>query len=264
MTEKVTYGIKNVHYAPITISESGTVTYGSLVALPGASEIALSTVGEPKKVYADNVTYAKFAINSGYDGNLSIYNIPDDFAQNHLGCTKDSNGVLIEDSAAVSKDFALLFEFNTDTAKTKRNILYNVSASRPEISSKTKEDSIDPQAFSIPLVAAPASDTEYVKASIVGDSTDATWSSWFSSVYTPALTTQYLVTVTVNDGTTAIADAFVYCGGKIARTDSAGKAYFMLANGTYDILVSDETHTAGTSTVTVSSAAASVTVSLSA
>lgn len=264
--EKVTYGIKNVHYAKITRSESGVVTFGPPVALPGASEIALSTVGDPVKVYADNIVYVKFHVNQGYDGNLSIFNIPDAFSKDHLGMTLDSNGVLVEVASADQADFALLYEFDTDTAKTKRTVLYSVSAGRPEINSATKEETVDPQPNSIPITASPASDTEYVKASVVGDASDDAWASWFDSVYTSAAGTQYLVTVTVTDDATptpaAIADALVVCGGKFARTDSAGEATFMLPNGTYDVLVSADGYVADTDSVTVSSAAASKTVAL--
>lgn len=266
MGEKITYGIKNVHYAKISVSEAGAVTFGTPVALPGASEIALSTVGDPVKVYADNIVYVKFHVNQGYEGDLSVFNIPDAFSKDHLGMLLDSNGVLVESASATQDDFALLFEFDTDIAKTKRTVLYSVSAGRPELNSATKEDTIDPQPFAIPLTASPAPDTEYVKASVVGDSGDAAWSSWFSSVYTPASSAQYLVTVTITDDATptpaAIAEALVVCGGKFAKTDSTGKAYFMLPNGTYDILVSADGYTADTDSVTVSSAAATKTVAL--
>lgn len=264
MAEKITYGIKNVYYAPIVVSEGGVVTYGVPAALPGASEISLSTVGNPLSVYADNIVYAKFSVNNGYEGNLSVYSIPDAFARDHLGYKIDGNGVLVEDSTAVLADFALLFEFNTDTAKTKRSVLYSVSASRPEINSTTKEDSIDPQPLSIPLTASPAFDTEYVKASVVGDSSNATWAGWFSSVYTSASTAQYQVAVTITDGSAAIAGALVVCGGKFGKTDSAGKAYFMLANGTYDVLVSASGFVADTDTVTVASVAVTKNIPLTA
>lgn len=258
MPEKVTYGIKNVHYALKTVSESGTVTYGSPVPLPGASEMSLPPVGDPVKVFADNVVYAKFNVNQGYDGTLSIYNIPDHFARDVLGMTLDNNGVLVENASAVQSDFALIGEFNTDTVKTKRFVLFNCSAGRSDINGATKEDTVDPQPFSIPITAAPLDGTEYVKASIVGDSTNATWASWLSSVYTPATATQYKVTVTV----TGIANALVVCGGKIARTDTTGNAYFMLPNGTYDVLVSATGKAAQATTVTVASAAVTKTITM--
>lgn len=185
MSEKITYGIKNVYAAKIT-NTSGTITYGTPSALPGARELTLSTVGEDVKIYADNVVYFKTGVNQGYTGTLSLYAIPDAFYTDYLGYIKDTNDVLVESATASKADFALIFEFETDTDETKRSVLYNVTASRPEISNTTKEDTIDPQPFEIPIVASPAIDTGYVKASIVGDSDDTTWAGWLAAVYTPA------------------------------------------------------------------------------
>ena len=262
MSEKVTFGIKNVYYAVKTVSELGAVSYGTPVRLPGASEISLPTVGDPVKVYADNVVYVKFNVNQGYEGNLSIYNIPESFSKDILGMSTDGNGVLVENASAVQKDFALLFEFDTDTAKTKRNVLYNVSAGRPDQNGKTKEESIDPEAYSIPIAATPLEGTEWVKASVVGDSTNATWTNWFSSVYTPDEDDQYQVEVLVSTGSAGIPNALVVCGGKIAMTNSAGKAYFMLPAGTYDVLISVSGYVADTDSVTVVDANVTKTVTM--
>lgn len=258
MAEKITYGIKNVYAAKKTVSELGVVTFGVPAALPGATAIALPPVGENKKVYADNVVYTTLATNQGYDGNLSIYNIPDWFSQDYLGMVIDSNGVLIESASGVKSNFALIFEFDTDTVNTKRNVLYSCSAGRTDLNGATKEDTADPKAFSIPVVASPLEGTEYVKASKSGNSTDATWASWLSSVYTPAATAQYKVTVAV----TGIVGALVVCGGKFAHTDASGNAYFMLPAGTYDIMVSATGKTVQVSTAAVVASDVSETITM--
>lgn len=258
MAERITFNIKNVHVAKKMVSDTGVVTFGVPVALPGAKEISLPPVGEKKKVYADGAVYVTLGTNQGYDGNLSIYNIPDWFSRDYLGMTIDSNGALIESASGVQSEFALIFEFDTDTANSKRNVLYNCTAGRTDLNGATKEETVDPQAFSIPIVASPLEGTEYVKASKAGNSTDATWASWLSSVYTPALTKQYKVTVTV----TGIANALVVCGNKFAHTDASGNAYFMLPSGTYDIMVSATGKTAQVSTVVVASADIAKTITM--
>ena len=260
--EKITYGIKNVYYALKSVSDLGVVTYGPYKALPGAAEISLPPVGDAVKVYADNMVYVKMRVNQGYEGTLSIYNIPDSFAEDVLGVKIDENGVLIEDVNAIQRDFALAFEFDTDTAKTKRNVLYNCSAGRPDLNGATQEESVDPEAFSIPITAAPAEDTAYVKASILGDSTNNTWSSWFSSVYVPIEAQQFKVTVVVQNSTNPIAGALVVCGEKIGKTDSSGKAYFMQPAGEYDVLVSAGGYVADTDSVTVSTSDTTKTITL--
>lgn len=181
-TEKLTYGIKNVYAAKITNTD-GVITYGTPKAITGATEITLSAAGEEVKIHADDAVYFVTSVNGGYTGNLNTYTLPDWFYTDFLGYIADANGVLVESEGAPKADFALIFEFATESAKTKRNVLYNVSASRPEVSSKTKENTIDPQPLSVPLTASPAIDTGYIKASIVGDSTDTTWAGWLSEVY---------------------------------------------------------------------------------
>lgn len=262
MSEKVLYGIKNVYVAKRTTAESGAVTFGVPVHLAGASEIALGTVGDPVKVYADNITYVKFHVNQGYDGTLSVYNVPDWFSRDYLGMIVDNNGVLVESATAEQADFALIFEFDTETKKTKRTVLYNVTAGRTEINGKTKEEGVSPEAMSIPITATPSDDSGYVKASVVGDLSDAAWASWLNSVYIPSASTQYPVTVTVTSSGAPVANAVVVVGDRIARTSASGAVSFMAPAGTYDVLVSATGKTAKTDTVTVSTAAVSKTVTM--
>lgn len=258
MSEKITYGIKNVHAAKLTRSAAGKVAFEAPRALIGASEISLGTVGEPVKVYADNIVYFKMGVNQGYDGNLSIYKIPDWFYEDYLGYIRDANGVLIENAAGSMNEFALLFEFNTDTPQTKRSVLYNCTAGRPELGSKTKEETIEPNLFSVPIVASPATDTEYVKATVTGDAGDAVWASWFNSVYTPQTTAQYAVEITV----TGAAYALVMLGEKLGYTDDEGKVRFMAPAGTHHIYVHAPGGTPKTDSVTVAAAAVKKTIAL--
>ena len=80
----------------------------------------------------------------GYDGDLELAIIPEDFRVSALNETLDDNKVLIEDANSELNRFALLFEFDGDV-KHIRHVLYNCSASRPGIEGKTNEESREVQ-----------------------------------------------------------------------------------------------------------------------
>ena len=99
MTEnKVTYGLENVHVAPIqSISETGVITYGQVFRFPGAMELTLDPKGDSGSVKADNIDYHFINSNEGYEGKFKIPHIIEAFATKILGDVKDpSTGVVTE------------------------------------------------------------------------------------------------------------------------------------------------------------------------
>lgn len=184
-TNKIRYGIKNCYYAKATISSTGTATYTTPVSLPGAVSISLSAEGDTNNFYADNIVYFTSVANNGYSGDLELAKIPDSFLTDCLGYTADAKGVLIEDAGATPAHFALIFQFEGDV-NSKRSVLYNCVASRPEISSSTKSESIEPNTESIPITAATilnsALNMDVVKASCTETESTA-YNSWLTAVY---------------------------------------------------------------------------------
>ena len=180
MSNKIKYGLKNVHYAVIT-EAGGVVTYATPVAIPGAVNITLSPAGEKVEFYADDLLYFGTNTNQGYEGTLEIALIPDSFRKDVMMEEEDANGAYIENSSATPKNFALLFEFNGDVKAT-RHVLYNVNAARPDVAGSTKTKNIEPQTETLNIVASPATDTYYVKASLPY-SADASYTGFFTAVY---------------------------------------------------------------------------------
>lgn len=180
---KVKYNICNVHYAKLTLSEGGTPSYATPVPIPGAVSLSLDPNGEPSIFYADGYAYYTIPNNMGYEGDLEVAMVPDSFRTDILNETLDTNSVLVEDSRAQTERFALLFEFDGDV-KAIRHVLYNCSASRPSIESKTKEDTIEPGTETLSLTADPRSDG--LVKSRTGDTTDKTaYDNWYKAVYVP-------------------------------------------------------------------------------
>ena len=179
---KVKFNICNVHYAPITIAEDGTISFATPVAMPGAVSISLDPTGEPESFYADGVEYYVINNNQGYDGDLELAMIPESFRTDILKEEADSNNVLVENANSETGSFAL--EFDGDIRKI-RHVMYNCSASRPTIESKTNEEDKEVQTETLTVKARPLANG-YVKAKTGDSTTEEVYNNWYSEVYQPA------------------------------------------------------------------------------
>lgn len=180
---KVKFNISNAHYAVLTQDESGAVSWGTPVPMPGAVSIALDPTGEPESFYADGIEYYVINNNQGYDGDLELAMIPESFRTDVLMETADSNSVLVENANSQTGHFALLFEFDGDIRKI-RHIMYNCSASRPGISSQTNTENKEVQTETLTIKSRPLANG-LVKAK-TGDSTKAAvYNGWYKKVYEP-------------------------------------------------------------------------------
>lgn len=184
---KVKFNICNVHYAPITVGENGTITYATPVPMPGAVSISLDPTGEPESFYADGVEYYVINNNQGYDGDLELAMIPEAFRTDILKEESDANNVLVENANSETGSFALLFEFDGDVKKI-RHVMYNCSASRPTIESKTNEEDKEVQTETLTVKARPLA-SGYVKAKTGDTTTDTIYADWYKAVYEPAVKT---------------------------------------------------------------------------
>ncbi|PZO95394.1 MAG: phage tail protein [Streptococcus pyogenes] len=187
MTEdKVTFGLKSVHIAPITdiAAETGVITYGDIFRFPGAMELTLDPKGESGAIQADDIDYHFMNSNEGYEGKLKIPNIIETFKTKILGEVKDSKtGVLTEKGDAETTPFAIMFEFSGDKNKT-RYVMYYCSATRPSNGSKTKQGtSVNERELSFKSSPRPL-DT-VVKRSITSADDKTSYDNWFKKVYEP-------------------------------------------------------------------------------
>lgn len=183
---KVTFGLKNVHYAVITEGAEGAITYGIPVKIPGGVEISLEPRGDMSEFYADDILYYSASNNQGYDGTLSIANIPEQFLIDCLGEVKDETDmVLTEKANLVGKNFALLFEFDGDVKAT-RHVLYNCSANRPTVTSKTKTNTKEPNTNELVFVASPRATDLAVKTKTTTTTPSNVYDNWYKKVYEKA------------------------------------------------------------------------------
>lgn len=180
MGNKVKFGLKNVHYSVITDS-GGVITYAKPKPIPGAVSLTTSAKGEKSEFFADDIPYFVTTANQGYEGELEIALIPDEFRKEVFKDKVDKNNVVFEDAAATPNKIALLFEFSGDDHSTRRAFYY-VTVARPDVESETKKGQIEPKTEKLKIVAAPHPKTGFPQGKVSPEQT-AQYNSWFETVY---------------------------------------------------------------------------------
>lgn len=180
---KVKFGLKNCHYALATMDETGKITFGTPVAMPGAVSLVLDAEGDNDPFYADDSVYYMVSNNNGYSGDFELALIPESFLKDVLKETEDANGVIVENKDVEPEHFALLFEFTGDQRKI-RHCMYYCSATRPSIEGDTKEDSTEVKTEKLSLTVSPLP-SGVVKVKTGTNTSDQVYNDWYKSVYEP-------------------------------------------------------------------------------
>lgn len=191
MADKVKFGIRNVHVFPIESVTAGVPSYGDAIAVPGAVSFSASAQGDINKFYADNIVYYQSASNNGYEGDLTIALIPDEFYEKVFGQVPDANGVYTENASIEAKAFAMTFEEEGDQTGTKF-VLYNCTATRPSRELNTIEDNKTPTTQTLTVSAAPLQSGD-VMAMTSATTPEAVKNAWHQSVYIASGTSSWLV-----------------------------------------------------------------------
>lgn len=181
---KVKYGLKNAHYALLTINEDGSVSFGTPVPIPGSVSLTMDAQGETSTFYADNMAYYVTATNGGYSGSFEVALIPDSFRTSVLGETLDAEAqVLVENVNNQTSPFALMFEFQGDQ-KAIRHILYNCTCTRPSVSGSTTTNTSEPTTETMTLTASPLPNG-VAKARTTMTTPDIQYAAWYDAVWQP-------------------------------------------------------------------------------
>lgn len=187
---KVNFGLKNVHYAVITMTD-GVPSWATPVKVPGAVSATMQKASNISSFYADDMLYFRTDGNNGYTGTLEMADFPVAMRQALWGDVLTSTGkLLIEDADAQPVEFALLFEIDGDKTPT-RYCFPRCVASRPDVGSSTKTETTEPQTQSCDLTVMPVIDASttsvidgVVRYRTTADTPSATYSAFFNAVNT--------------------------------------------------------------------------------
>lgn len=185
--DKVLFGFRNVYYSVITENNDGTITYGTPKKFAddgaGGVSIALSPRGETFEKYADDILWFADAVNQGYEGDLVMTKLTDDFMLEVMGYTQDTNGAMFENADVTFKKFALGFEVQGNE-KPKRTWYYYCTLTRPNDEANTKEGTMATNDKTMSLIASPRPTDSKVKTSMTLTDENATaFNGFFSAVY---------------------------------------------------------------------------------
>ena len=118
MSNKITFGLRNVHYALATFAED-TWTFDTPKDLIGAQEFSSELVGGTTQVYADDKIFHTLVSNSGATITLKLTELSDEFKKDIFCYALDSNNNLVEVVNADVKTFALGYEIQGDSKAIK-------------------------------------------------------------------------------------------------------------------------------------------------
>lgn len=152
-TNKVRYGLSNVHVGTITIEEK-IPTFSKPKPYPGAVNLVLNAQGEQSIFYADNIAYYVTNSNNGYEGELEMAYLYDWFETEYLGNIESNEGMLVETDSLPETLAYIMFQFEGDKNAIKY-IMYNATFGRPSLEGSTKEGATTPNTTTIPFTTVP-------------------------------------------------------------------------------------------------------------
>lgn len=185
---KVQFGISNCYYAV----RNSDGTYGVPVHMEGAQNLSVSNSGNDSNiVYADNINFWSKSAASGRSGDLQMTKFPESFYTDILGQQKEtSTGMIYESPNDVSKEFALLFQLETDLGG-KRVVWYRCTATAPTYTAATVTESISEASETSTITAAAATfgtgANAVTKTQGVCETGDSAYNSFFTAVVTPTV-----------------------------------------------------------------------------
>ena len=166
-TNKVEYGLSEIHVGTYTVGLNGEVTMGPPYRMPGAVALNLDPETEENSFYADNVNYSNYQDN-GFTGSLEMARFPDKFKTQFLGYVELSDGGIAATKGKEKPKVYIAFQGEGD-AQQRRCILYNVSLGGIKVEKGTKEASTEPKTQSIDMTVTGDNATGIIMAEYTQD-----------------------------------------------------------------------------------------------
>lgn len=182
MSNKYLFNLKNVHYAPVTVGQDGTLSFGAVTRLMGTTELTMELEQSSEKHFSEGLVYFVTTSSAGYKGEISIYNVDAKFEKEVFGMKEDTKKVQYEDMYAQPKEIALLFEVDGNE-KAERHCLLRVKVSKPKYEYKTTTDKTDVPVLKISYEGL-TNEKGIGRIKTSKETDEQVYTKWFESVYT--------------------------------------------------------------------------------
>ena len=177
---KITFGLKNVHYSIAEETSDGSWQFETPERLPGAQEFTSDALGGTTPVYADDQIITTLVANGGRTLSLKVTELPDHFKTSILGYKVLENGNYVEVANVKPVTFALGCEIQGDV-KARRIWFYLCNVAPISESSKTKADSIEANGITLNITVRPLQiSNDYAITNISARPGDSNYASFFS------------------------------------------------------------------------------------
>lgn len=143
MSDKVRFGLSNIHIGTYTEGTGGAVTLGEPVAQPGAVNLSLDPESEENTFWADNVKYYVTNQDNGFSGSLEVAKFDDAVKKAFLGYIDVANGGIAHIKGATKPKVYIAAQAEGDE-QGRRFILYNVTLGQIQFEAATTEDAAEP------------------------------------------------------------------------------------------------------------------------
>lgn len=185
MSNKVEFGISQLHVGTYTEDENGNVTMGAPYHQRGAVSYNPEIESEKTDFFADNVAYFSDYSDGAAEGDLVVAMYSDDFKTRFLGYRTLADGGLAQIRNVTKPKTYVAFQVEGD-AESRRVIYYNCSFGSINKEFKTVEENKEVATETLPVTANGDSTTGAIRA--VYKPGDAGYDTLFTAPAAPSFT----------------------------------------------------------------------------
>ena len=183
-TNKVEFGISNLHVGTYSVDDQGAVTMGTPYHVPGAKSFSPEQDSNNNVFYADDIAYWSEYTEGPFEGDLEVALFPDEFKTQFLGYRTTADGGLGQVKNAVKPNVYVCFDIKGDK-EGRRAIFYNCSLGSITRAYETIEDKKEPATEKIGVTCVGDNPTGLTKVTYKPD--DAGYATLYTNPAAPAL-----------------------------------------------------------------------------